>query len=186
MAEEITKLVEELLVGDIVARPVYTKNGTSLLDVNFRLTAEYIEKLERWGIASIFVLDPESETSEERERMANRRAADHPAAHAADPPSAVGPGVSAATAAGGGTGEPIFKLGTLEAEEPISWDEIGAALPNSRSLEEVSAELEAREVVRPPVHRTAPEPPKFHYDKSEVAEAKKIVHEIHTTACASK
>jgi HD-GYP domain-containing protein (c-di-GMP phosphodiesterase class II) len=157
VSEEYRKFTFELLTGDTVTRPVFTKDGQILVGANTTLTHDAIKQLERFGIEQIWVKEDESAS-----------AAKTSGPDTADPPPA-------ATA-----DAPLFSLGSLEGEDPIVWDEIAAAAPDvERPAEQIEKELEERAVVRPALTRTPVTPPPFVYDRAEVKEAKKVVLEVH-------
>jgi HD-GYP domain-containing protein (c-di-GMP phosphodiesterase class II) len=159
--QEIYKFVEDLLIGEIVSRTVFAKDGNVLLEQNGVLSAENIQKLQNWNIPGVFINDPDDDKVKS---------------------ITVEPG-AAATPEEPASNETVITLGSLEAEEPISWDDLAPANSEPiRPAEVLEKEMEERVKSRPPIERVPITPPAFVYDKAEVREAKRVVIEAHRQA----
>lgn len=163
MAEqEIRKFIFDIEIGDVTARPVFAPDGAILIDQNVRMTPEIVGRLERWGVNSVLVFNPDY------------RDPSAPSASVVGSP----PGTAEENAGFSLT------LGSLETEEPIEWEEIARAVPPPPAQPDSRREEEmlAFEKSRPPLTRTMASPPPFVYDKAEIQESKRVVHEAHARA----
>lgn len=150
LAAEQRKFTFELLVGDIVTRPVYAKNGNPLLDTNTLLNSEHISKLESWSVEQVWVRG-----NDEQETKAEFTVDDE---------------------------APFLNLGSLEAEEPISWEDLSKdTRPMAQTSEQIAARIDGFEIA-PPVDRILRDPEPFVYDRNEITDAKKLVHEVQRKA----
>ncbi len=173
MAAEGMKTIDELLVGDVLTRSIFARNGTVLLDQNTRLTQELIGKLDRWGITSVSVREPGDPDAVSGENSSGS---------SGDVPSS-----SLTLESTARDEEPseafTLMLGSLESEEPIVWEEIIEKAPPPADMTKLEAEIEERLSAPPSVRRTEdlkpPEAVPFVYDKSTMREAKKVMHEVH-------
>lgn len=163
MATEEKKLVFELLVGDVVARSVFSRDGHVLLDPETRLSEDLIGKLERWGVDSVFIK-----------------------ADAAPAPQSGDAAITIESDAEKPSDAFTLMLGSLESEEPIAWEEHAEKEPPPREIEKLAEKIEERLAEPPPVRRkrerVPPPPENFVYDKKVVREAKQVMHEAHRRA----
>lgn len=160
---EVRKFLFDVSLDDVLAQPVFAPDGAILCDKNARLTTDMVNRLERWGVSSVLVKNPDF------------------AAESLVVPSS---GDSATSQDANAAPEFELTLGSLEPEEPIAWEEIARATPPPparppQAVEEAIAEFENK---RPPVTRVMADPEPFVYDAKQVQEAKRVVHEVHHRA----
>lgn len=156
------KLTFDLVTGDILARPVFTRTGDVLLDADSLLTPDRIEKIETWGINEVFVKETEEDDV--------NKVASEIELEGTDDSDGI-----------------TLEIGTLEPEEPVPWDEIAEEddIEVTEELtESVEARIEERIRERPPLTRKPPELKPFVYDAEEVAETKKLLHNVHRKTVA--
>lgn len=167
MGEEATstpeieqKFVFELLTGDILARPVFARDGHVLLDAGAYLTTDLISRIETWGVDTVFVKKT-ADSAGLLEETGNQEIVLLSEEEAKEPF--------------------LLSLGTLEPEEPIEWEEISKAEPppSEEKMEVLEEEIEKRQPQRKPVERTLAAPPPIVYNRREFREAKRVLHEVH-------